>query len=400
MTPEQLAAARLRERADNVDRFLADNESERDGWLSSMPVAEMRRDAEELRSTADVLDAQAEEIERLKREKLELAGMVADLRDRVHDLEADSDHASGSAELAMHSLRSRLAEVEQKLAAEEEKNALYVDFAEHAKECAAHDQTKKKLAEVEHQAAECPVLRLERDDLMQRLAEVEAECLEQARLNGAGSEREARLLAKLAEVERKVAYYESALTIDDGELTALRGGGVAKAIKRTRVVDLIGKLAEVEAERDEQGRLKAMLCERKDKLEQEVVRLSRQLAESQAREARLRAALEKADEGLSHITRWAPVAADFEAGGKFDYAEGCGNADDAATLGAERCHFSLAEHARHALRAIDPVLYGPATPASDALGAIREAQRFLAVQTCEARQRALAALARCFGKPE
>jgi hypothetical protein len=239
----------------------------------------------------------------------------------------------------------------------------------------------------------------ERHEAEKKLAEVEAECLEQARLNGAGSERDARLLAKLAEVERKVAYYESALTIDDGELTALRGGGVAKAIKRTRVVDLIGKLAEVEAERDEQGRLKAMLCERKDKLEQEVVRLSRQLAESQAREARLWAALEKADEGLSHITRWAPVAADFEAGGKFDYAEGCGNADDAATLGAERCHFRLAEHARHALRAISPVLYGPAAPASDALGAIRRAQDALLHATnFSERLDALGALSRCFGE--
>jgi hypothetical protein len=137
----------------------------------------------------------------------------------------------------------------------------------------------------------------ERHEAEKKLAEVEAECLEQARLNGAGSERDARLLAKLAEVERKVAYYESALTIDDGELTALRGGGVAKAIKRTRVVDLIGKLAEVEAERDEQGRLKAMLCERKDKLEQEVVRLSRQLAESQAREARLRKEIDELKAG-------------------------------------------------------------------------------------------------------
>jgi hypothetical protein len=381
MTPEQLAAARLRERADNVDRFLADNESERDGWLSSMPVAEMRRDAEELRSTADVLDAQAEEIERLKREKLELAGMVADLRDRVHDLEADSDHASGSAELAMHSLRSRLAEMEAENA----------KLREEIRTTLLAEEERRKLTGDALQAEG------ERHEAEKKLAEVEAECLEQARLNGAGSERDARLLAKLAEVERKVAYYESALTIDDGELTALRGGGVAKAIKRTRVVDLIGKLAEVEAERDEQGRLKAMLCERKDKLEQEVVRLSRQLAESQAREARLRAALEKADEGLSHITRWAPVAADFEAGGKFDYAEGCGNADDAATLGAERCHFRLAEHARHALRAISPVLYGPAAPASDALGAVRRVQR--SVTNDDSMFAAIADLARCFGEP-
>jgi hypothetical protein len=122
-------------------------------------------------------------------------------------------------------------------------------------------------------------------------------------------------------------------------------------------------------------------------------------AELSAEVARLRAALEKADEGLSHITRWAPVAADFEAGGKFDYAEGCGNADDAATLGAERCHFRLAEHARHALRAISPVLYGPAAPASDALGAIRRAQDALLHATnFSERLDALGALSRCFGE--
>jgi DNA repair exonuclease SbcCD ATPase subunit len=181
LTPGQLAAARLRERADNVDRFLADNESERDGWLSSMPVAEMRRDAEELRSTADVLDAQTEEIERLK--------AAATLNESPMEM-------------------------------------VHVD---------------------EHRA-----IIDERDSLRSRLAESEAECQEQARLNGMGSEREARLMARLAEVE---------------------------------------------AERDEQGRLKAMLCERKDKLEQEVVRLSRQLAESQAREARLRKEIDELKAG-------------------------------------------------------------------------------------------------------
>jgi hypothetical protein len=364
LTPEQLAAARLRERADNVDRFLADNESERDGWLSSMPVAEMRRDAEELRSTADVLDAQAEEIERLKREKLELAGMVADLRDRVHDLEADSDHASGSAELAMHSLRSRLAEMEAENA----------KLREEIRTTLLAEEERRKLTGDALQAEG------ERHEAEKKLAEVEAECLEQARLHGMGSEREARLLAKLAEVERKVVYYESALVMPMGEARIMLPGEVpARPIDPIRIDELLSRLAE-----------------------------------SQAREARLRAALEKADEGLSHINRWAPVAADFEAGGKFDYAEGCGNADDAATLGAERCHFRLAEHARHALRAISLVLYGPAAPASDALDAVREAQRagealekygddhewgFMPVGvTLDRFQDALAALARVFGE--
>lgn len=40
------------------------------------------------------------------------------------------------------------------------------------------------------------------DALAARLAESEAECLEQARLNGMGSEREARLIARLAKAER------------------------------------------------------------------------------------------------------------------------------------------------------------------------------------------------------
>jgi hypothetical protein len=37
-----------------------------------------------------------------------------------------------------------------------------------------------------------------------RLAECEAECLEQARCNGMGSEREARLMARLAEAENVI----------------------------------------------------------------------------------------------------------------------------------------------------------------------------------------------------
>ena len=42
------------------------------------------------------------------------------------------------------------------------------------------------------------------DELEARLEECEAECLEQARCNGKGSEREARLLARLEEVDREI----------------------------------------------------------------------------------------------------------------------------------------------------------------------------------------------------
>ena len=49
------------------------------------------------------------------------------------------------------------------------------------------------------------------DALAARLAECEAECLEQARLNGMGSEREARLLARLAEAERDKEHLQRAV---------------------------------------------------------------------------------------------------------------------------------------------------------------------------------------------
>jgi hypothetical protein len=288
MTPEQLAAARLRERADNVDRFLADNESERDGWLSSMPVAEMRRDAEELRSTADVLDAQAEEIERLRRtlnDDLEVAHKMAierdSLRSRLAEVEAERDEALAERAAAVMRLEGRIVKPPTIPSGSHHKQAI---------EPQDHDDIEKwkeSYLEAAHQ----------RETFRSRLAEVEAECLEQARLNGAGSERDARLLAKLAEVERKVAYYESALTIDDGELTALRGGGVAKAIKRTRVVDLIGKLAEVEAERDEAR--KCINAERAERglRHRELNNVASRLAESQGREARLRKEIDELKAG-------------------------------------------------------------------------------------------------------
>jgi chromosome segregation ATPase len=115
MTPEQLAAARLRERAEMVDRFLADNEGERDGWLSSMPVEAMKRDAEEFRSAADLLYAQAEEIARLK--------ASATLNESPMEMVHVDEHRAIIDE--RDALRSRLAEVEAERDAANEKAATY-----------------------------------------------------------------------------------------------------------------------------------------------------------------------------------------------------------------------------------------------------------------------------------
>lgn len=51
--------------------------------------------------------------------------------------------------------------------------------------------------------AQCLDAKLRAERAEARLAEAEADCLEQARLNGMGSEREARLMARLAEYEAK-----------------------------------------------------------------------------------------------------------------------------------------------------------------------------------------------------
>jgi hypothetical protein len=50
--------------------------------------------------------------------------------------------------------------------------------------------------------AHCPECQHEQIEVLKkRIAELEAECLEQARLNGMGSEREARLMGRIAELE-------------------------------------------------------------------------------------------------------------------------------------------------------------------------------------------------------
>jgi hypothetical protein len=121
VSPEQLAVARLRERAEIVDRFLADNEGEREGWLSSMPVEAMKRDAEEFRSAADLLDAQAEEIERLKRtlnDDLEVAHKMAierdSLRSRLAEVEAVNEMPLEVVHIDEHrTLATRLAEADR-----------------------------------------------------------------------------------------------------------------------------------------------------------------------------------------------------------------------------------------------------------------------------------------------
>ena len=71
-----------------------------------------------------------------------------------------------------------------------------------------------------------------------------------------------------------------------------------------------------------------------------------ELAAAQTENERLR-------EALTAIIKDAPEVKDFEIGGKFDYDNGCGNADDVEYLGISREHFRLAEIARAALRSVE-----------------------------------------------
>jgi chromosome segregation ATPase len=59
----------------------------------------------------------------------------------------------------------------------------------------------------QHWSKDCAAAKQERDKLKHQLAECQQECEEQARLNGMGSEREARLIAKVEELEKQLANY-------------------------------------------------------------------------------------------------------------------------------------------------------------------------------------------------
>ncbi len=65
-------------------------------------------------------------------------------------------------------------------------------------------------------------LQREIESLRARLTESEAECLEQARLNGMGSEREARLMARVAELERELESNDEYVTRVEGNNHSLR----------------------------------------------------------------------------------------------------------------------------------------------------------------------------------
>jgi chromosome segregation ATPase len=60
------------------------------------------------------------------------------------------------------------------------------------------------------------------ESLRKQLAECQAECEEQARLNGAGSSREAALMARLAECQQKLEMAEAVIAGDGALITGLK----------------------------------------------------------------------------------------------------------------------------------------------------------------------------------
>jgi chromosome segregation ATPase len=110
---------------------------------------------------------------------LELSAEVADLRSEANGLRADYAHASNAATLAKaqaNDLRRKLRE------AEAERDAL------------SH-QVKSMHVQIGEERG--------------KLEQAEAECLEQARLNGMGSEREARLLTRVKQAEDALESYQA-----------------------------------------------------------------------------------------------------------------------------------------------------------------------------------------------
>jgi hypothetical protein len=58
--------------------------------------------------------------------------------------------------------------------------------------------------------------------LLQEYQELQQECQEQARLNGMGSEREAKLLSTNAELEKELKQAKSLIASQDAEIKLLR----------------------------------------------------------------------------------------------------------------------------------------------------------------------------------
>jgi DNA repair exonuclease SbcCD ATPase subunit len=108
------------------------------------------------------------------------------------------------------------------------------------------------------------------DKLHARIAELES-------IQESDGEVRRGLDARLAEVDAKLRYYESVLTIDDGQLFALEGGAVAKPVRTERVVELADKLARAEAEVE---RLEAIVIEQADERVMDRERLASAKAEA------------------------------------------------------------------------------------------------------------------------
>ena len=86
-------------------------------------------------------------------------------------------------------------------------------------QCGNWSDTKKSIGDAKFIAAANPAAITE---LLDRLERAESECLEQARLNGMGSEREAALMAKLEAAEKERDWNAERLEDAIEELTALR----------------------------------------------------------------------------------------------------------------------------------------------------------------------------------
>jgi len=110
------------------------------------------------------------------------------------------------------------------------------------------------------------------ESLTARLAEAEQQALEQARLNGMDSEREARLMAKLAEAERE--WDEAQASLKRVQAAAITGMNAAKAISSAQLVEAARLRADSSPEAiASQREANELLTNENDELRAEVARL-------------------------------------------------------------------------------------------------------------------------------